>query len=158
MDCAPLKKSHAQPRFALKKVSYPNIGLPRELRPEVPPAVFSARLVRLRKRMAERELDAIGVVESTDLRSLPYAAVLDYAQPDGRIVLTRNVSDFSRLDVQWRSEGRPQGGIVLVTERAFPQNRNLVGALVAALLAASDASTLPGAGELLYLQRPARVV
>ena len=55
------KTTHAQPRFALKKVSYPNIGLPRELRPEVPPAVFSARLVKLRKRMAERELDAIVV-------------------------------------------------------------------------------------------------
>src|ERR1017187_10886496 len=55
------KTTHAQPRFALKKVSYPNIGLPREVRPEVPPAVFSARLVKLRKRMAERELDAIVV-------------------------------------------------------------------------------------------------
>jgi Xaa-Pro aminopeptidase len=51
----------AQPRFLLEKVSYPNIGFPREARPEVPAAVFSARLARLRRRMGEQELDALVV-------------------------------------------------------------------------------------------------
>ncbi len=46
-------------RFVLKKVTYPNIGFPREPRPELPAAVFSARLTRLRKRMAERELNGL---------------------------------------------------------------------------------------------------
>ncbi len=53
------KASSSGPRFGLKKVTYPNIGFPREPRPEVPAAVFASRLVKLRKRMAERELDAL---------------------------------------------------------------------------------------------------
>ena len=40
------KNTAAPPRFALKKVTYPNIGFPREARPELPAAVFSARLTR----------------------------------------------------------------------------------------------------------------
>ena len=51
----------ASSHFALKKVSYPNIGFPREPRPELPPAVFAARLTRLRKRMANEKLDALVV-------------------------------------------------------------------------------------------------
>ena len=54
-----MKTAKAESTFILKKVTYPNIGFPREPRPQLPAAVFSARLRRLRKRMAERELDGL---------------------------------------------------------------------------------------------------
>src|ERR1043165_5542134 len=56
-----VKASSASPSFVLKKVTYPNIGFPREPRPELPLTVFTGRLARLRRRMAERQLEALVV-------------------------------------------------------------------------------------------------
>ena len=109
---------------------------------------------RVAGELREQGLDAVGVVESTDLRALSDAAVLEHALLERRVVVTRNVSDFARLDARWRSEGRLHSGIVMISEQAFPQNRNLVGALVMALRVASEAAARPGAGDVLYL-RPA---
>jgi Xaa-Pro aminopeptidase len=47
--------------FALKKVTYPNIGFPREARPEIPAPIFASRLARVRRRMAAQKLDALVV-------------------------------------------------------------------------------------------------
>jgi hypothetical protein len=55
------KASTASPHFVLKKVAYPNIGFPREPRPGIPAAVFSARLALVRRRMKEEQLDALVV-------------------------------------------------------------------------------------------------
>lgn len=68
--------------------------------------------------------------------------------------MTRNVSDFARLDSRWRADGRQHHGVVMIPEQAFPQNRNLVGGLVQALGRAALLSGLPASGEVLYL-RPA---
>lgn len=111
---------------------------------------------RVASALRQAGLDAVGVVERTDLRALPDDAVLELAREDDSIVVTRNISDFARLDHQWQAEGRQHDGLVLVTEKAFPQNRNLVGALVDALMGAAQQGTLPAAGELLYL-RPVAV-
>jgi Xaa-Pro aminopeptidase len=45
----------------LKTVRFPAIGVPGEPRPELPPAVFAARLRKLRTRMEERGLEAMVV-------------------------------------------------------------------------------------------------
>lgn len=47
--------------IVLRRVKYPGIGFPREPRPEVPPRIFADRLSRLRRRMNERQLDALVV-------------------------------------------------------------------------------------------------
>lgn len=47
--------------IALRSLAYPQIGLPRERRPELPSAVFAARLARVRRRMQEQHLDALVV-------------------------------------------------------------------------------------------------
>jgi predicted nuclease of predicted toxin-antitoxin system len=109
---------------------------------------------RVAESLRELGLDAIGIVERTDLRSLADEAVLEYAQDQRRIVVTRNVPDFARLDHEWRAAGRRHQGLVMVTENVFPQNRNLVGALVAALAEAEELERLPRPNEVLYL-RPA---
>lgn len=96
--------------------------------------------------------DVEAVVELTTLRGLADDAILEHAANTGRLLVTRNVADFARLHQRWQAEGRPHGGVLFLTERAFPQNRNLVGALVSALLAADEGSALPGSSHAHYLQ------
>lgn len=109
---------------------------------------------RVAKALRQAGHDVVGVSERTDLRSLPDEAVLEFAAQDERILVTRNISDFGRLDSEWQAAGRPHQGLVMVTEGAFPQNRNLVGAVVSALKVAAELGQLPGTGQVRYL-RPA---
>lgn len=104
--------------------------------------------------LRERGMDAIGVAERSDLRSLPDEAVLEFVQSEDRIVVTRNVADFGRLDHEWQASGRRHAGLVMIVESTFPQNRNLIGALVAAITEAASREQLPRPNEVLYL-RPA---
>lgn len=110
---------------------------------------------RVAQALRDNDLDAVGVVERTELRALPDEALLELAREDERVIVTRNIGDFARLDQQWHAHGRSHSGLVFVTEQAFPQNRNLVGALVQALLWAHERSALPGPGAVLYLPSPA---
>lgn len=107
--------------------------------------------------LRQQGLDVVAVVEETELRSLSDPAVLEHAAVESRVLVTRNIGDFARLDAQWRAEGRHHRGLVMVTENAFPQNRDLVGALVRALLAAQERGELPEADEVTFLStsRPA---
>ncbi len=109
---------------------------------------------RVAEELRGRGFDVVAVAERTDLRALPDDAVLDSAREDGRIVVTVSIGDFARLRRESLAEGRQHSGIVMVTGQAFPQNRGFVGALVNALTAASETSSLPGPGEVAYL-RPA---
>jgi predicted nuclease of predicted toxin-antitoxin system len=109
---------------------------------------------RVAEALREDGIDTVGVAERTDLRALPDDALLEHALQDVRIVVTRNISDFARLDQQWRAAGRTHAGLVMITESAFPQNRNLVGALVHALRHAHRQAERPAPGIAVYL-RPA---
>lgn len=108
--------------------------------------------------LREDGMDAVGVVERTDLRALADDAVLEFAHDERRALVTRNIADFVRLSQQWRAGGRTPPGLVLITEHAFPQGRNLVGALVLALLECQAKKTFPQPGHELYLRAasPAR--
>ena len=112
---------------------------------------------RLAELLREQGRDVIAIAERSDLRALPDEAVLQFAQQDDRILVTRNVADFARLDRSWQATGRQHCGLVLVLEHAFPQNRNLIGALAAALAAAFEHELLPHPDAVLYL-RPAPTV
>lgn len=109
---------------------------------------------RVAEALRQRGRDAIAVAERSGLRSLPDQAVLEFAQEDERLVVTRNITDFARLSQAWQAAGRQHYGLVMVLESTFPQNRNLVGALVVALSDACERGLLPAPGEVLYL-RPA---
>ena len=109
---------------------------------------------RVAEALRQAGLDVVGVVERTDLRSLLDEAVLEFARRDDRIVVTRNISDFARLDHQWQAAGRQHRGLVMVGESGFPPSRNLVGAVVAALARAAEQGQLPGPGQVLFLRGP----
>ena len=103
--------------------------------------------------LREHGLDVIAVAESPELRSLPDEVLLEHAHSEERVLVTRDVVDFSRLRQQWSAGGRQHPGLIMVPEQTFPQNRNLVGSLVAALAAAAEDAALPSSGEVLYLRR-----
>ena len=107
---------------------------------------------RVAKELRDRGIDVVAVAERTDLRALPDDAVLDFARDEGRAVVTRNIGDFARLHQQSLAEGRPHAGMVMITVHAFPQNRGFVGALVNALAAAAETSSLPSPGDVVYLK------
>lgn len=107
---------------------------------------------RVAEQLRARDVDTVGVVERTELRALPDDALLEHAREERRILVTRNISDFARLDQRWKAESRGHAGLVMITEKAFPQNRNLVGALVEALAAAHRGAELLGPGAVRYLR------
>jgi hypothetical protein len=47
--------------------------------------------------------------------------------------ITCNIRDFVPLDQRYKASGRIHGGLVLVSSKAFPQDRSFIGALVSAL-------------------------
>lgn len=105
-----------------------------------------------RLRARPYELDVVALVERAELRALADDAVLELAHRQGRVLVTRNVADFAVLHQRWTVERRRHHGIVMVTESAFPQTRNLVGALVSAIGAAARQKQLPAPGEVRYLK------
>lgn len=107
---------------------------------------------RVAQELRARGLDVSAVAERADLRALPDDAVLDVAREDGRALVTLNIGDFARLHQQSLAEGRQHPGMVMVTAQAFPQNRGFIGALVNAVAAAHETSSLPGPGEVVYLR------
>lgn len=106
---------------------------------------------RVAAELRTHALDVVSVVERMDLRALSDEAVLEFACTEQRILVTRNVGDFARLHHHWLAQGRLHAGLVLVAEQSFPQNRNLIGALVRALALAAADGELPPAGELRFL-------
>ncbi|MDK3255974.1 DUF5615 family PIN-like protein [Blastococcus capsensis] len=109
---------------------------------------------RVARELRARGFDVVAVAERADFRALPDDVVLDVAREDGRVVVTLNIGDFARLHQQSLVDGRLHPGMVMVTGHAFPQDRAFVGALVNALIVAAETSSLPSAGEVVYL-RPA---
>lgn len=106
---------------------------------------------RVAAALRDRGHDVESVVEQIDLRGLPDEVIIEHAADSKRVLVTRNVADFARLHQRWLADGRRHAGVLFVTEQAFPQSRNLVGALVTALLAAHEGAALPKGGEALYL-------
>lgn len=77
--------------------------------------------------------DVTAVVDDPTLIGKPDIDVVTRATNDNRAVVTRNVKDFVVLDSQIRAQGQSHAGIVLVTTKAFPEDRQAIGALVRAL-------------------------
>lgn len=102
--------------------------------------------------LRQRNIDVYGIVERSDLRSLPDDDVLALATAQTRILVTFNIHDFVRIDKAWKSVGRWHAGIVMLSTATFPQNRGQVGALVRALIAAVDQQNVPGPDAVRYLR------
>lgn len=77
--------------------------------------------------------DVLAVVADPGLIALPDSGVLAHATTGGRAVVTRNIKDFMVLDAHCRASGSPHAGLVLVSTKTFPEDRNAIGALVRSL-------------------------
>jgi len=97
--------------------------------------------------------DVLAVVADPALVSLPDDQILAHAASAGRALVTANIKDFMPLDGQRRAAGQSHAGLILVSTKAFPQDRSFVGAIAAALAALLDSANQIGAGQVIFLAR-----
>jgi hypothetical protein len=84
----------------------------------------------------------------------PDVLTAETARPrGGRALVTANIKDFMPLDGQYRAAGQSHTGLILVSARAFPQDRSFVGAIASALAAVLDADQIR-ADQVIFLARP----
>ena len=91
--------------------------------------------------------DALGVSEAPALRGTSDAELLEFCAAQGRVLVTANIKDFVAL--HRREQGH--AGILLVSSKAFPQDRGSIGRLVAALSARLREDRWPGVGTVDFL-------
>ncbi|SBW22600.1 DUF5615 family PIN-like protein [Protofrankia symbiont of Coriaria ruscifolia] len=108
---------------------------------------------RIAAQLVGRGHDVVSVVADSALVSLPDDQVLAEAARQGRALVTLNVKDFLPLDAQYRASGRSHAGIVLISTKAFPQDRGFVGAVVGALDKLLRESGAVGPDQVIFLRR-----
>ena len=72
-------------------------------------------------------------VANPALVALPDEQILAHAATEARALVTANVKDFVPLDARYRAAGQVHYGLVLVSTKAFPQNRAFTAAIATAL-------------------------
>lgn len=102
-------------------------------------------------RLREQGLDAEAVLERRELVGGPDEALLERAAREGRVLVTKNVVDFSPLSQHWAASGRVHAGLVFVSTKTFPEGRDWMGAVTSALARAHEQRRLPGPGEVIWL-------
>ena len=98
--------------------------------------------------------DVRSVVASPELVSMPDDKILARAAADGCALVTANIKDFVPLAARDPLAGRPHAGLILVSSKAFPQNRHYENAVVGALANLLAERGKLGEGEVVFLQRP----
>jgi Domain of unknown function (DUF5615) len=101
-----------------------------------------------------RGRDVVAVVENTALFGLSDDEILAEATTAERALVTCNIRDFVPLDQRYKASGRIHGGLVLVSSKAFPQDRSFIGALVSALDHLLDQDALRGDAVMFLGRRP----
>jgi hypothetical protein len=96
--------------------------------------------------------DVLAAVANPALISLPDDQILAHAASAERGLVTANIKDFMPLDGQYRAAGQSHAGLILVSSKAFPQNRSFVGAVAGALAALLDTDQIQ-AGQVIFLAR-----
>jgi predicted nuclease of predicted toxin-antitoxin system len=105
------------------------------------------------EQLRSREFDVVAVVDDAELIGTADEELLDFAARQERVLVTANVADFAAIATDWRAAGREHAGLIYVTNRAFPQDRSFVGAIVSSLAALGDSGTLPRPGSETFLRR-----
>lgn len=86
------------------------------------------------ERLREQGVDAVAVASRPDLRGRADAEVLAAAAAERRVLVTRNVADFMRLDAEWSSAGRKHPGIIGISPATHPEDARFVSSVTAALV------------------------
>ena len=77
--------------------------------------------------------DVIAVVANPALVGLSDDQILTHATGTGRALVTANIKDFMPLDARYRASSQTHRGLILVSAKTFPQDRNFTAALIGAL-------------------------
>jgi hypothetical protein len=104
------------------------------------------------EQLRSRGHDVVAVVNDVSMIALPDEEILAAATADGRAVVTANIKDFVPLDQRYKASGRTHAGLVLISTKAFPQDRAFIGALVGCLDKLLNADTLRP-DVVVFLQR-----
>ena len=83
--------------------------------------------------LRKRGHDVAVATADPSLRGLADEEILASAVDNGQALATANIKDFVPLDQRYRAAGKTHLGIVLISSKAFPQDRSFVGAVVVAL-------------------------
>ncbi len=85
------------------------------------------------------------------MRGMADPDVLELATGQDRLLVTENVKDNAALSSFWAAQGRSHPGIVFVSSKAFPHNRERMGRLSAALVSRLDTDRWPVPGQVEFL-------
>jgi len=77
--------------------------------------------------------DAVSVAEQRELRGRNDERIRQAARAEDRVLVTRDVRDFSVLATRAAAAAESHPGMVLVSSRAFPGNADGIGRLVDAI-------------------------
>jgi hypothetical protein len=97
--------------------------------------------------------DVISIVADPTLIGLPDDQVLAYAATEGRALVTANIKDFVPLDGRYRAAGQAHAGLILVSTKAFPQNRGFPSAITTSLGTLLSDTAKIQSGQVLFLTR-----
>jgi hypothetical protein len=97
--------------------------------------------------------DVLSVVADPALAGLPDEQILAHAAAEERALVTANIKDFVPLDGRYRAAAQSHSGLILVSTKAFPQNRAFTTAIAAALGTLLGDTAKIQAGHVLFLKR-----
>lgn len=89
--------------------------------------------------------DVVAVTEVADLTGATDQQLFVWATSAGRVVVTYDVSDFTRLAADRQVVGEAAAGLIFVSSTRYPQGRRSYGALIRDLRLALDAHPAPDA-------------
>lgn len=119
-------------------------------RPLLLDEMFSDSIAR---QLRESGHDVISVVADAALAGLPDEQILAYATAERRALVTANIKDFVPLDGRYRAAGQHHAGLVLVSTKTFPQNRDFTAAITTALAALLRDAASVQPGQVQFLSR-----
>jgi Domain of unknown function (DUF5615) len=97
--------------------------------------------------------DVLAVVVDPALVGLPDDQVLAHATDTGRALVTANIKDFMPLDARYRAASQAHAGLILISTKTFPQDRNFTAAITSALSTLLDQPGQIQPGQVLFLPR-----
>ncbi len=95
----------------------------------------------------------IAGVADPALAGLSDDQILAHATGAGRALVTANIKDFMPLDARYRAASQTHRGLILVSAKTFPPDRNFTAALIGALSALLDQPDQIQPGQVLFLLR-----
>jgi nucleoside-diphosphate-sugar epimerase len=104
--------------------------------------------------LRDRGYDVIAVAERQELRGADDRQVLLAAEAEGRVTVTADIRDFSRLGFDRLPNRRWHAGIVLASPTTFPLSDAAFGTLVRALEhLMAEKAVVDVSGEVIWLSR-----